>query len=366
MQRRREEGVPLRGEFMGEQGKEPGSTANPHRGLAIVVVLLVAVAVVIPTVVVPTVRDRANSRAPLIRGARAIALACNATRYPETCTTALTANSASLTSSPQGLAALAAAAAADALSTTLANATAYRLDPEVVLNATFTNLIIDCLHTLALAQLQSSQTSLALQNPAPEFDTLKTSLSAALTFTGTCADGLKRIPSTSLRHRANLTFQTLSNALAITNALAAHGDNLQHWTPTYFLANLRTANPPPPSRRRTLESAPPLPDWLRVHDRRILASPVDPAPDVTVALDGSGNYTSIQAAVDAAPINLPSRYVIYIKPGVYNEIVRVSSQHTHLMFLGAGINQTIITNNRSVSLTGTTTFQSATVGKYVI
>jgi pectinesterase len=70
--------------------------------------------------------------------------------------------------------------------------------------------------------------------------------------------------------------------------------------------------------------------------------------------------------VDAAPINLPSRYVIYIKPGVYNEIVRVSSQHTHLMFLGAGINQTIITNNRSVSLTGTTTFQSATVGKYVI
>jgi hypothetical protein len=52
----------LQGELMGEQGKELSSTGNLHRGLAIVVVLLIAV--VISTVFMPTVCDRANSWRP--------------------------------------------------------------------------------------------------------------------------------------------------------------------------------------------------------------------------------------------------------------------------------------------------------------
>lgn len=383
MQSKRDE-VPLGEEFMAEQGKEsssgePVKPRSRYRGcciiaIVLVAILLVAVAVIIPTVVVPKLRDHTSQR-PQIRGAGAIALACNATRFAQTCNASLTSNPSSLTSSPQGLAAVAVAAAADAVSTTLTKATAYSIDPEVVLNVTYGGLVDDCLNTLALAheQLETSQTTLSsktLENLEPEFNTLKTSLSSALTFTGTCSDGLSRIPTlmgTDLRQRVNLTFQVVSNALAITNTLAAQGEDLQNWVPTYFLANLRgNPNPPSPSRRRMLElteEVPPFPNWLGAHDRRVLVEEVDPDPNVTVARDGSGNYTTIQAAVDAAPMNSSVRYVIRIKAGVYDEIVRVSSLSKYVMFLGDGINQTIITGNRSVSMAGMTTFKSATVGK---
>ncbi len=41
--------------------------------------------------------------------------------------------------------------------------------------------------------------------------------------------------------------------------------------------------------------------------------------DAVVAADGSGNYTSIQAAIDAAPVCSRTPFVIYIKDGVYDE-----------------------------------------------
>ena len=39
--------------------------------------------------------------------------------------------------------------------------------------------------------------------------------------------------------------------------------------------------------------------------------------DITVAKDGSGNYTTVQAAVNAAPSNSSARTEIYIKNGSY-------------------------------------------------
>ena len=42
-------------------------------------------------------------------------------------------------------------------------------------------------------------------------------------------------------------------------------------------------------------------------------------PDFVVAQDGSGNYSSIQQAVDAVPLNPLRRYTILIKNGIYNE-----------------------------------------------
>ncbi|MDR0541300.1 MAG: right-handed parallel beta-helix repeat-containing protein [Dysgonamonadaceae bacterium] len=45
--------------------------------------------------------------------------------------------------------------------------------------------------------------------------------------------------------------------------------------------------------------------------------------DIVVAKDGSGDYTTIQAAVDACPDN--ERKVIFIKPGLYEEKVMIGS-----------------------------------------
>ena len=53
----------------------------------------------------------------------------------------------------------------------------------------------------------------------------------------------------------------------------------------------------------------------------VTLSPDDPkiTADVVVAKDGSGDYTSLQAAIDAAPVCSAQRFVIYIRNGVYDE-----------------------------------------------
>ncbi|KAI4301441.1 hypothetical protein L6164_034719 [Bauhinia variegata] len=83
---------------------------------------------------------------------------------------------------------------------------------------------------------------------------------------------------------------------------------------------------------------------------------------VVVSKDGSGNFTTINDAVAAAPINsngTDGYHLIYIKEGVYEEYVSIPINQPYLMMIGAGINRTIITGNRSAG-DGWTTFNSAT------
>ncbi|XP_068661982.1 pectinesterase-like [Aristolochia californica] len=101
------------------------------------------------------------------------------------------------------------------------------------------------------------------------------------------------------------------------------------------------------------------PSWLSAADRKLLQSPSVPA-DVTVAVDGSGDYTTVSSAVAAAPEESSRRYVIRIKAGVYQENVEVPKKKTNLMFLGDDRRTTIITGSRNV-VDGSTTFRSATV-----
>ena len=67
------------------------------------------------------------------------------------------------------------------------------------------------------------------------------------------------------------------------------------------------------------------------------------AYDVTVAKDGSGNYTTIQAAVTAAPASRTTVYTIYIKDGIYSEKVTVPSTKPFLQFVGQSVANTILT-----------------------
>ncbi|VVA25254.1 Hypothetical predicted protein [Prunus dulcis] len=85
--------------------------------------------------------------------------------------------------------------------------------------------------------------------------------------------------------------------------------------------------------------------------------------NVTVSQDGSGNFTTISDAVEAAPNNsAPSKgyFLIYIKAGVYEEYVTIDKKKKYLMMIGDGINQTVVTGNRSVKGGNWTTFRSAT------
>lgn len=67
--------------------------------------------------------------------------------------------------------------------------------------------------------------------------------------------------------------------------------------------------------------------------------------NVTVALDGSGNYRTVQSAIDSAPANLTAPYKIFIKKGKYIEKITVPANKTFLYFIGESINETIISWN---------------------
>lgn len=71
------------------------------------------------------------------------------------------------------------------------------------------------------------------------------------------------------------------------------------------------------------------------------ATPTSSTPTVTgkvltVAQDGSGQYRTVQAAVDAVPANNTARVTISVEPGTYRETVKVPSNKPHITLQGSG------------------------------
>lgn len=64
--------------------------------------------------------------------------------------------------------------------------------------------------------------------------------------------------------------------------------------------------------------------------------------EITVAQDGSGDFTSIQAAIDATKAFPDKRIIIYVKNGVYREKVRIPSWNNLLSLIGEDPGKTII------------------------
>lgn len=86
---------------------------------------------------------------------------------------------------------------------------------------------------------------------------------------------------------------------------------------------------------------------------------------LTVAKDGSGDYTAIQEAVDAVRAYSPVPLTITIKNGVYHEKLVIPSWVTNITFRGESRQGTIITNDdysgKVVNGTKLSTFNSYTV-----
>ncbi|MED6113189.1 putative pectinesterase/pectinesterase inhibitor 44 [Stylosanthes scabra] len=84
------------------------------------------------------------------------------------------------------------------------------------------------------------------------------------------------------------------------------------------------------------------------------------AVDAVVALDGSGNHTSVKGAVETAPEYSMKRYVIHIKKGVYSERVDIDGKKWNIVMIGDGMDNTIITGNLSYNRNNLTTYYTAT------
>jgi hypothetical protein len=85
---------------------------------------------------------------------------------------------------------------------------------------------------------------------------------------------------------------------------------------------------------------------------------------LTVALDGSGDFTKIQDAINASPSFPYEKVTVLVKNGVYNEKVRIPQWNTHLALIGESKEKTIISfddNFSKINLGRNSTFYTATV-----
>lgn len=80
------------------------------------------------------------------------------------------------------------------------------------------------------------------------------------------------------------------------------------------------------------------------------AAPPSNLSALTVALDGSGSFCTVQGAADALPSNNQNASMITIEPGLYHEIVHMSGK-SNVTFHGQDREQTVIlgTNNNNLN-----------------
>lgn len=64
--------------------------------------------------------------------------------------------------------------------------------------------------------------------------------------------------------------------------------------------------------------------------------------DVVVAQDGSGDYTSIRQAIKEAPTNRAEPWLIFVRNGVYEELVRTSTIQPNICLVGENKEKTIL------------------------
>jgi len=65
--------------------------------------------------------------------------------------------------------------------------------------------------------------------------------------------------------------------------------------------------------------------------------------NAVVAQDGTGDFATVQAAINAAPANQTAPYIIYIKNGKYKEKVSIPSNKPFIHLVGESVANTIIT-----------------------
>ena len=207
--------------------------------------------------------------------------------------------------------------------------------------------------------------------PTPQADDVHTLLSAILTNQQTCLDGLQTTASDQ-KLKNDLSSPILEDTKLNSVSLALF---IEAWVPEKQVSTswehhgrqLGLQNDRLPLKMSNRARA--IYGSARGHGRKlpqmvegmesVLVSDI-----VFVSKDGSGNFTTINDAIAAAPNNSVASngyFIIYITEGIYQEYVSVAKNKKFLMLIGDGINRTVITGDHNV-VDGFTTFNSATFG----
>ncbi|KAL3377492.1 hypothetical protein AABB24_003747 [Solanum stoloniferum] len=200
--------------------------------------------------------------------------------------------------------------------------------------------LADCLELMDLSRdrLMDSMMRLGNLSSQAHFD-VHSWLSSILTNHVTCIDGLNGQARSIMEPMLNDLVARARTSLALMVAIA----------------------PPKNDNNLPTVSDNGLPSWVSANDRKLLQLSANAiAANVVVAKDGSGKYKTVKEAVASAPDNSKTRFVIYVKKGIYKENVEIGKTKKNIMLVGDGMDATIITGNLNV-VDGATTFNSATV-----
>ncbi|XP_004239802.1 pectinesterase-like [Solanum lycopersicum] len=171
-------------------------------------------------------------------------------------------------------------------------------------------------------------------------DDLKTWLSASITYQETCLDAFENTTGETgekMRKLLKNAGELTSNSLAMVSSFGQVLTDL----------NLKI-----PGVNRRL---------LNAHERMLNeVNSNGLKPNVVVAIDGSGQYKSINEALRAVPKKNTQKFVIFIKAGIYKEYIDIPKKMNHIVFIGEGPTKTKITGNKNFA-DGIGTFQTATV-----
>ncbi|CAA7395000.1 unnamed protein product [Spirodela intermedia] len=212
----------------------------------------------------------------------------------------------------------------------------------------------DCTELLSLSAdelqftLSASSSTASSSTAARRRSDLQSWLSAAVGNQITCAEGIEgtnqfvgNLVAGGLATVTSLVHQLLSQIPA--TAVAAEGE-----------VNGRR-------NRKLLVENGKFPAWMAAAERRLLqAPPSSLQPDAVVAADGTGDYSTVAEAVEAAPEKSERRFIIYVKTGLYYENVEINRNKWNIVLVGDGIGATIISGSRNF-VDGWTTFRTATL-----
>lgn len=190
------------------------------------------------------------------------------------------------------------------------------------------------------------------------YGNLKTLLSAAMTNQNTCLDGFFDFQLDSdyeRRHEKGVkdelqvmlspSLKMISNSLALIKNLENHtrGGNVTKSSEMWS------------KEKKVLGGM-----TVREEELMEVAALRLSGPNVTVAKDGSGNFTTIEEAVQIAPNKSLEPYVIKIKAGIYLENAVIPREKHNVILVGDGMNLTIIMGSRNL-VDGFSTFKTATL-----
>lgn len=326
----------------------------------VVAVVVVSVTHKTPPPVASTSSNEGDKSIDITSTSKAVQTICQPTDYKDVCEKSLASAN---TTDPKELMKLTFKSAIDEVSLALNSASellkANKDDDKISQSLKICNDVLDA----AIDNLQQSFDKLGafdLSKVDEYLNDVQTWLSTSYSNGVMCIDAFEWNTTESDKAKAEMekalksAKEVTSNALAMVNQI----ENV-----------MSSINIPIPqtSSRRLLSDVDGFPTWANAGVRRLLKAPARQIrADVVVAKDGSGKYNKVSDAVKNIPPNRKGNrmYVIYVKAGVYAEVVTVDRNQNNVMIIGDGPTRTKITGKLN-AVDGVQTFATGTFSKKI-